>query len=139
MIAMKTVVSGVALVAALALMGCEKKPAETTPAPAPEPAQAPATPTAASDDAKCPTFSIASEIGKPSAGKVTFTLSPTRDGLTYNWSTAAGSIVSGQGTPTIIVEDPTPGDVVTVTTEVGGLDASCSDTGKYASTTATMP
>lgn len=116
MTAMKTLVSGVVLVGAVALSGCGPAAVE-----------------------KCPKFSIAQEMGVPSAGKVTFTLSPTRDGLTYNWSTAAGTILEGQGTPKIVVEDTTPGDMVTVTTEVGGLDASCPDAGKYASATATMP
>jgi hypothetical protein len=101
-----TMVMRVAVLASTAaVMGCSPPPAAV--------------------DEKCPKFTVTSEVGKPAAGNVTFTLSPTRDGLTYNWSTSAGTIVSGQGTPTIIVEDPTPGDTVTVTADVGGLDASC--------------
>lgn len=87
---------------------------------------------------KCPKFSIASEVGKPSAGQVTFTLSPTRDGLTYNWTTSAGTITSGQGTPSVVIEAPA-GETVTTTTEVGGLDASCPAEGNSVSSTATLP
>jgi len=92
-------------------------------------------PPPAAVDAKCPTFTVAGEVGN---GNVTFTLSPARDGLTYNWSTSAGTIVSGQGTPSIVVEVPA-GETVTVTTEVGGLDASCPRESGYTSATAQMP
>lgn len=88
---------------------------------------------------KCPKFTVTSEVGKPAAGQATFTLSPTRDGLTYNWSTSAGTITSGQGTPAIVVDDPTAGETVTVTAEVGGLDASCPAEGNSVSSSVTMP
>lgn len=96
-------------------------------------------PPPAAVDEKCPKFTVTGEVGKPAAGSVTFTLSPARDGLTYNWSTSAGTIVSGQGTPSIIVENPTPGDAVTVTADVGGLDASCPRESGTTSATAQMP
>jgi len=92
-----------------------------------------------SSTAKCPAFTVAADVGKPEAGSATFTLSPTRDGLTYNWSTSAGTISSGQGTPSIVVSDPTAGDKVTATVEVSGVDASCPASGNTASATANMP
>jgi hypothetical protein len=88
---------------------------------------------------KCPTFNVASEVGKDGAGTATFTVSPTRDGLTYNWTASAGSITSGQGTRSAVVTDPTPGNTITATVEVGGLDASCPAGSNTATGSATMP
>lgn len=93
--------------------------------------------TPATTTEKCPTFSVTSEVGKPAAGSATFTLKPTRDGLTYNWSTSAGTITSGQGTASAVVE--APASDVTATAEVGGLDASCPAGSNTASATATIP
>jgi hypothetical protein len=107
------------LVSAAGLIGCSPPPAAV--------------------DEKCPTFTVAGEVGKPAAGSVTFTLSPTREGLSYNWSTSAGTIASGQGTSTIIVESPTPGEAVTVTADVVGLDTSCPRESGSTSATAQMP
>ena len=92
---------------------------------------------ACSPAVECPAFTIVQEVGKEGAGTVTFTLSPTRDGLVYNWTTSAGTISSGQGTPKVVVADPTAGESVTVTAEIGGLDTIC--TSHTASSTATMP
>ena len=86
---------------------------------------------------KCPTFAVTAEVGKDGAATATFTLAPTRDGLTYNWSTSAGTITTGQGTSKAIISDPTPGESVTATVEIGGLDTSC--TVHNVSATATMP
>lgn len=90
-------------------------------------------------DAKCPKFAVGSEVGKNGPGTVTFTLTPTHDGLTYNWSVSAGSITEGQGTAAIVVNDPTAGETVTATVEVGGLDASCPAGSNVGSASATMP
>jgi hypothetical protein len=52
--------------------------------------------------------------------------------LTYNWTISAGTIKSGQGTPTITIDtSATAGQSVTATVEVGGINgcpmrASCS-------------
>ena len=86
---------------------------------------------------KCPAFNIASDMAKAGAGTVTFTLSPARDGLTYNWSVSAGAITTGQGTPVIVVADPTQGESVTASVAISGLDASCKDT--TLSSSAQMP
>lgn len=46
---------------------------------------------------------------------------------TYNWTVSAGSITSGQGTPTIQVDTNGAGDrSVTATVDVGGFDRVCS-------------
>jgi hypothetical protein len=90
-------------------------------------------------NSKCPTLAVAADVGKAAPGTATFTLTPVADGLTYNWSVSAGSITEGQGTPAIVVADPTPGDTVTATVEVGGRDASCAAASNTASGTAKMP
>jgi hypothetical protein len=49
--------------------------------------------------------------------------------VTYNWSVSAGTISSGQGTSSIIVDTKgIGGQTVTATVEVGGLAATCSRT-----------
>jgi len=121
------------LTATAALAGCDQKPAQQAAPPAP------AVPTPTAADEKCPTFAITTEMGKPAAGQVTFTVAPAPAGATWNWSTAAGSITSGQGTTTIVVEDKTPGDFVTVTVQAGNLDPSCPPEKTVASATAEMP
>jgi hypothetical protein len=46
--------------------------------------------------------------------------------LTYKWTVSAGTIISGQGTSTIIIDKAgTEGQSIIVTVEVGGLDANC--------------
>lgn len=104
----------VALTAALAMVACSPASVET-----------------------CPTFSIASDMAKVGAGTVTFSLSPARDGLTYNWSVSDGAISTGQGTPVIVVADLITGESVTAAVAVGGLNASCK--GTVLSSTAKMP
>lgn len=48
---------------------------------------------------------------------------------TYNWSVSAGTITSGQGTPSITVDSTgLGGQTVTATVELGGLDPSCGKT-----------
>ena len=46
---------------------------------------------------------------------------------TYNWTVSAGSIKSGQGTSTIVVDTAdTGGQTITATVDVGGFDRECS-------------
>jgi hypothetical protein len=50
------------------------------------------------------------------------------ESLTYNWSVSNGTIESGQGSLQINVAGAA-GDSVTATVEVGGVPASCPNTG----------
>ena len=47
--------------------------------------------------------------------------------LTYNWAVSAGTITEGQGTARIKVNTQGASDFITVTVEVGGLPATCSN------------
>ena len=45
---------------------------------------------------------------------------------TYKWSVSAGTITTGQGTPTIVVDTKgLAGKEVTATVDVGGLNPAC--------------
>ncbi|MBX5479194.1 MAG: hypothetical protein IRZ19_08955 [Pyrinomonas methylaliphatogenes] len=92
--------------------------------PAPTPTPTPACPTIS---VSCPTEPV--QAGQP----ITFTANvqgaPEGRTLTYNWTVSAGTITSGQGTPTIQVDTTgLGGQTVTATVEIGGLDASCTST-----------
>jgi hypothetical protein len=116
-----------AVAGALSLGGCgEQKP----PAPPPEP---PAPTPAASSE--CPSFTVASEVGKEGAGTVAFTISPAPPG-TVVWSTTAGSI-SGDG-GTVVVRDVPAGTLVTASAELGGLPPACRQQ-SFVSGTAQIP
>ena len=58
----------------------------------------------------CPTFTISGPSGiTPAGGTMTFSANVsggTAENITYNWTVSAGSIESGQGTPTITVRVP---------------------------------
>jgi len=75
----------------------------------------------------CPTSEV--EQGTP----VTFSVD-VRGGTpsvtpTYNWTVSAGTISSGQGTPSITVDTAnTAGQSITATVELGGFDPSCGRT-----------
>lgn len=131
----KTFALPLAFAGAIALTACgEQKP----PAPAEPPAVS--TPPVVAEDPKCPTLAINVEVGKPAAGKVTFTVSPVPTGVTnWTWNTTAGSIVEGQGTTTIVVENQTAGELFTVAVEAIGIDASCDRSKAFKSATAQMP
>jgi hypothetical protein len=59
--------------------------------------------------------------------------------VTYNWSVSAGTITSGQGTPTITVDTANlAGQSITATLSVGGADPACSGT-TASCTTAVKP
>lgn len=60
---------------------------------------------------------------------VTVTGADPKLSLSYNWSTSAGTIISGQGTPAITMLDPKPHcHTTTVTVKITGLDSSCQNT-----------
>ncbi len=75
----------------------------------------------------CPPISISGPAGVTNPGDtMTFTASVSGD-VTYNWSVTAGTIESGQGTPSITVRT-TPdmaGSNVSATVSIGGLDPAC--------------
>ena len=76
----------------------------------------------------CPTVSVSCPSDVDQGSPITFS-SSTADNVTYNWSVSAGTISSGQGTSSIIVNtDGLGGQTVTATVELGGLDPSCSRT-----------
>ncbi|HLA96020.1 MAG TPA: hypothetical protein VK612_09880, partial [Pyrinomonadaceae bacterium] len=79
----------------------------------------------------CATLSVSGPSGIVAPGETaTFTATVsggTQATTTYNWSVSAGTIESGQGTPSIVVRT-TPemaGGSVTATVEIGGADPSC--------------
>ena len=87
----------------------------------------------------CPTLSVTGPAGVTERGAaMTFTANVsggTAQNITYNWSVSAGTIASGQGTPSITVTAPSDGTTnVTATVEIG-LDVDC-DCQKSASETA---
>lgn len=82
----------------------------------------------------CPTVSVSCPTDNVyEHEKITFTANVSR-GMsdmtpTYNWSVSAGTIISGQGTSTIIVDTiGLGGQTVTATVSVGGADPSCTGT-----------
>ncbi|HEX9960691.1 MAG TPA: hypothetical protein VGB00_07160, partial [Pyrinomonadaceae bacterium] len=81
----------------------------------------------------CPTTSITGPSGVTTPGEtMTFTANVsggTAENITYNWTVSAGSIESGQGTPSITVRVPADlfSSNITATVEIGGtgLCAEC--------------
>ena len=79
------------------------------------------------DTCKCPTLSVSGPSGVTNPGDtMTFNASATGD-LTYNWTVSAGTIESGQGTPSITVRttQAMAGTNVTATVEIGGVPPNC--------------
>lgn len=79
----------------------------------------------------CPTLSVSCPSDVDQGTPVTFTanVSGGPGSQTYNWSVSAGTITSGQGTPTITVDTSNQGgQTITATVELGGLDPSCGRT-----------
>lgn len=80
----------------------------------------------------CPSLSVSGPSGLTDPGKqMTFTANASggsQPSLTYNWAVSAGTISSGQGTPSITVD--TTRDMrntsVTATVTIGGTDPACS-------------
>jgi hypothetical protein len=76
---------------------------------------------------QCPAFAIKAEPGRKGSALVFVTISPARDGVTYNWTTSAGTITSGQGTASIAIDVTglPVGEKLTATVEFLGVDPSC--------------
>ena len=75
----------------------------------------------------CPTLSVSGPSGVTNPGDaMTFTASASGD-LTYNWTVSAGTIESGQGTPSISVRTTKEmgGSNVTATVNIGGTNPEC--------------
>jgi K319L-like, PKD domain len=81
----------------------------------------------------CPTVSVSCpdsvDVGSPITYTATVSGGPSGMAATYNWSVSAGTITSGQNSPTITVDTAgLGGQSVTATVNVGGADPSCSTT-----------
>ncbi|HUR97818.1 MAG TPA: hypothetical protein VMZ26_07065 [Pyrinomonadaceae bacterium] len=76
----------------------------------------------------CPSLSVTGPAGVTErGGTMTFTANVsggTAQNITYNWSVSAGTIASGQGTPSITVTAPSDAPNVTATVDIG-LDVNC--------------
>jgi hypothetical protein len=84
-------------------------------------------------ECSCPTISVTGPAGVTERGGImTFTANVSggsQQSVTYNWSVSAGTIESGQGTPTITVRAPSDGTTnLTATVDVGGTDPACNCT-----------
>jgi hypothetical protein len=80
----------------------------------------------------CPDLSISGPAGITApGGTMVFTASASGGSqdtpITYNWTVSPGTIVSGQGTPSITVQAPSDesGGNVTATVEIGGVPPNC--------------
>ncbi|HEY2867655.1 MAG TPA: hypothetical protein VGJ02_11235 [Pyrinomonadaceae bacterium] len=80
----------------------------------------------------CPSLTVTGPAGiTPPGGSMTFVANVSGGSqdqvVTYNWTVSAGTISSGQGTPSITVTAPSDGSVsnITATVDLGGLDPSC--------------
>ena len=78
---------------------------------------------------ECPTLSVTGPAGVTErGGMMTFNANVsggTAQTFTYNWSVSAGSIESGQGTPSISVRAPSDGTTSVTATVVITLDVDC--------------
>jgi hypothetical protein len=75
----------------------------------------------------CPTDQIAP--GTPATVSVNLSGGDPNASVTYNWTVSAGTISSGQGTPTITVDTTgQAGQTITATVEIGGLAPECDRT-----------
>lgn len=81
--------------------------------------------------ASCPAVKVSCPDSVEVGADLTFTASvsggPSAVTPTYNWTVSAGSIKSGQGTSTIVVDTAgTGGQTITATVDVGGYARECS-------------
>lgn len=80
---------------------------------------------------ECPSLTVTGPAGVTQPGdSMTFTANVSggsQQSLTYNWSVSAGTISSGQGTPSITVATDAgmAGGNVTATVDIGGTDPGC--------------
>jgi hypothetical protein len=92
----------------------------------------------------CPTIEISCPTGDVEPGSpATVSVNVSGGGnpsVTYNWSVSAGTISSGQGTPSITVDTTgLGGQTVTATVEIGGLPPECDRTRSCSFTVTTPP
>jgi hypothetical protein len=93
----------------------------------------------------CPSLSVSGPAGITApGGTMTFTANlggGSQDQVTYNWSVSAGTIESGQGTPSITVSVPSDmaGGNITATVDVGGFDPNCNCTHTASETAGVTP
>jgi hypothetical protein len=78
----------------------------------------------------CPTLTVDVSSDDPCGPQFSVMVSITgqrpTDSPTFRWSVSAGKIISGQGTPTIVVDKRnTAGQTITATVEVDGLEPGC--------------
>ena len=78
----------------------------------------------------CPTVTVSCPDSVRAGEELTFTAGvsggDTNVDPTYNWSVSAGTISSGQGTSTIVVDTAgTGGQTITATVDVGGFSREC--------------
>lgn len=71
---------------------------------------------------QCTEFQVVSAAPEP--GKLSFTLIPSQEGATYNWTVSVGAIEAGQGTSQVTVAADT-GAFVTASVDVGGVPRDC--------------
>jgi hypothetical protein len=82
----------------------------------------------------CPTLSISCPTGQvdqgtPATVSVNVSGGDPNASITYNWTVSAGTITSGQGTPSITIDTTgLGGNSVTATVELGGLPPECDRT-----------
>jgi hypothetical protein len=82
----------------------------------------------------CPTLSISCPTDQVIAGSPATVSANVSGGdpnasITYNWTVSAGTISSGQGTPTITIDTTgLAGNSVTATVEIGGVGPECDRT-----------
>lgn len=79
----------------------------------------------------CPTVTVSCPDSVQVGEELTFTVSVSGGDAdvqpTYNWTVSAGTISSGQGTSTIVVDTAgTGGQTITATVDVGGFSRECS-------------
>jgi hypothetical protein len=92
----------------------------------------------------CPVVSASVSPSEIQEGQTaTFTADVTLNGAnpTYNWTVSAGTIESGQGTPSIVVRATpgTAGGSITATVELGSVDPSCQRTASATVSVVTPP
>src|SRR5258705_1080595 len=90
----------------------------------------------------CPVISVSCPESVDLNAAITYTANVTNGpaAATYNWSESAGTISSGQGTPTITVDTAgLGGQTVTATVSLGGADPACSGTTASCTTSVKPP
>jgi hypothetical protein len=81
----------------------------------------------------CPTISISGPVGGEPNSEGFFTFDAevsgtVPNGSTYNWTVSKGSIIAGQGTPTMKVVADWKDGTLTATLEITGLPKACPNT-----------